>query len=71
MAKNTFVAEVSFNIKPITYRNCVLSTITMIDILVTISTAVGTGCNFPRGEVGSKFHHIRTYNRLSISYLYL
>ena len=35
MAKNTFVAEVSFNIKPITYRN--LSAIAMIDILVTIA----------------------------------
>ena len=53
---------------PITYRNCVLSTqCVLIDITVTISTAVGTKCNFPHGEVGTKSHHIKTYNRLTIS----
>ena len=40
----------------------------MIDIIVTISTAVGTGFNFPHCEVGTKFHHIRTYNRLTINH---
>ena len=38
-----------------------------IDITVTISIAVATGCNFPHGEVGKKSHHIKVYNRLSIS----
>ena len=47
--------------KLITYRNCVLSTeCVLIDIIVTISTAAGTGCNFPHGEVGTKSHHIKT-----------
>ena len=49
---------------------CVLSRPTecvLIDIIVTISIAIGTGCNFPQGEVGTKFHPIKTYNRLTIS----
>ena len=34
--------------KPITYRNCVLSSeCVLIVIIVAISTVVGTGCNFP------------------------
>ena len=34
--------------KPITYRNCVLSTgYVLIYIIVTINTTVGNGCNFP------------------------
>ena len=55
--------------KPITYRNCVLSTeCVLIDIIVKISIAVCTGCNFPQGEVGTKSHHIKIYhNRLTIS----
>ena len=54
--------------KPITYRNGVLSTeCVLIDIIVTISIAVGNGCNFPHGEVGTKSHHIKTYNRLTTS----
>ena len=28
----------------------------LIDIIVTISIAVDTGWNFPRGEVGTKSH---------------
>ena len=40
--------------KPITYRNCVLTTeCVLADIIVTISIAVGTGCNVPNGEVGT------------------
>ena len=39
----------------------------LIDIIVTISIAVGTGCNFPHGEVGTKSQHVKTYNRLTIS----
>ena len=35
--------------------------VSWIDILVTISIAVGTGCNFPHGEVGTKSHHIKTW----------
>ena len=55
--------------KPITIRNCALSTeCVLIDIIVTISTAVGTGCNFPHGEVGTTSHQIKTYdNRLTTS----
>ena len=60
----------AINIKPwksITYRNCVLSTESaLIDITMTISTASGTGCNFPHGEVGTKSNHMKTYNRLTI-----
>ena len=44
MATNTFVAEVTF-------AECVL-----IDIIVTISMHLGTGCNICRGEVGTKSH---------------
>ena len=29
----------------------------LIDIVVTISTAIDTGCNFPHGEVGTKSPH--------------
>ena len=32
-----------------------------------ISTAVGSGYNFPHGKVGTKFHHIITCNRLTVS----
>ena len=49
---------------------CVLSRPTecvLMDIIVTISIAIGTGCNFPHREVGTKPHHIKTYNRLTIS----
>ena len=47
--------------KPITYRNCVLSTeFGLIDIIVAISIAVDTACNVPYGEVGTKSHHIKT-----------
>ena len=47
---------------------CILSTeCVLIDIIVTIST-VGTGCNFLHGEVSTRSHHIKTYNRLTISY---
>ena len=39
-----------------------------VDIIVTISIAIGTGCNFPDGEIGTKSHHIKTYdNRLATS----
>ena len=60
------------DIIPITSRNlsteCVLSTERVpIDIIVTISTAVGCGCNFHYGEAGTKSHHIKTYNRLTTS----
>ena len=50
---------------------CALSTeCVLIDIIVTISIAVGTGCNFPHGEVGTKSHHIKTYhNRMTTSQL--
>ena len=35
---------------------------------INIKPAVGTGCNFPHREVGTKSHHIKTYhNRLTIS----
>ena len=53
--------------KPIAYRNCVSTECVLIDILVAIRIAVGTGCNFPHGKVGTKFHHIKIYNRLTIS----
>ena len=55
--------------RPITYRNCVLSIECVLkDIIVIISIAVGTGCNFPHREVDTKFHHIKTcHNRLTIS----
>ena len=50
------------------YKICVLSTeCVLIDITVTISIAVGTGCNFPHGGVGTKSHHIKTYHWLTIS----
>ena len=51
---------------------CVLSRPTecvLIDIIVTISIAIGTGCNFPHvgtecnfphGEVDTKSHHLKT-----------
>ena len=42
---------------------CVLSIeCVLIDIIVTTTTAVGTGYNFPHGEVGIKSNHIKTYN---------
>ena len=48
---------------------CLSTECVLIDIIVTISKAVGTGCNFPHGEVGTKSRHIKTYcNRLTISY---
>ena len=54
--------------RPITYRNCVLSIECVLKDIVTISIAVGTGCNFPHREVDTKFHHIKTcHNRLTIS----
>ena len=66
----TGIRETENNIKPwksVTYRNCVLSTeCVLIDIIVTISTAVGTVCTFSHGKVGTKSHHIKTY-RLTIS----
>ena len=47
---------------------CVLSTeCVLIDVIPTITTAIGTGCNFPQGEVGTTSHHIKTYNKLTIS----
>ena len=51
------------------YKLCVLSTeCVLVDIVVTINIAVGTGCNVPHGVVGTKSHHIKTYhNRLTIS----
>ena len=53
--------------KPIDYRNSVLtSECVLIDIIVIISMAVGTGCSLPHGEVGTESHHIKTYNRLTI-----
>ena len=40
---------------------CVLSTeYVLIDIIVKISIAIGSGCNFPHGEVGTKPYHIKT-----------
>ena len=30
------------------------------DNYTIIVTAVGTGCNFPHGEIGTKFYHIKT-----------
>ena len=48
--------------KPVTYKNCVSSTeCVLIDIIVTISVAVVTGCNFPHGEVGTKSRHIKAW----------
>ena len=42
----------------------------LIDIIVTITIVVGTGCNFPHGKVGTKSHHIKTYhNRMTKSQL--
>ena len=64
------VRETKNNIKPwkpIAYRKCVSTECVLIDILVTIRIAVGAGCNFPHGKVGTKFHHIKIYNRLTIS----
>ena len=47
---------------------CILSTECVLrDIIVTITIAVGTGCNFPHGEAGTKSDHIKIYNRLTIS----
>ena len=50
---------------------CVSSTecalIDIIDIIVTVTIAVGTGCYFPHGEIGTKSHHIKTFNRLTIT----
>ena len=57
----------TINIKPWKPITCKSTACVLIDIIVTISTAVGTGCNFPRGEVGTKSHYIKTYNRLTIS----
>ena len=34
----------------------------LIDLVVTISIAVDTRYNFSHGEVGTKFHPIKTYN---------
>ena len=49
--------------KPIIYKNCVLSNgCVLIDIVASISMAVGTECNFPHGEVGIETHHIKRYN---------
>ena len=50
------------------WKLCALSTeCDLIDIIVTISIAAGTGCNLPYGEVGIKSHHIKIYhNRLTI-----
>ena len=41
---------------------CVLTVCVLIDITVTINIAVGTGSNFPHHKVGTKSHHIKTYN---------
>ena len=38
----------------------------LIDIIATISIAVGTGCNFTHDEVGTKSDHLKIYNRLTI-----
>ena len=47
---------------------CVLSTeCVLIDIIVTNSIAVGTAYIVSHGEVGTKSHNIKTYNRLIIS----
>ena len=52
--------------KPITYRNCVLSTeCVLIDIMMAISIAVGNGYDFAHGEVGTTYNHIKTYDRLT------
>ena len=48
--------------KPFTYRNCVLNTeCVLIGIIVTISTSVCSGCNFPHSNVGTNSHHRKTY----------
>ena len=39
----------------------------LINIIVTVCTAVDTRCNFPHGDIGTRSHHIKTYNRLTIS----
>ena len=55
--KNQYKAMETYYLKKL----CVLSTeCVLIDIIVTISITVGTGYNFPHGEVDTKSHHIKT-----------
>ena len=53
------------NLLPI--ETCVVSTECVLIDIVTISIDVGTGWGFPHNEVGTKSHHIKIYNRLTIS----
>ena len=46
---------------------CLSTECIMIDIIVTISVAVGTGCSIPHSDVDTKSYHIKTYNRLTTS----
>ena len=52
-----------------TFSIYLILNVSWIETILTISIAIGTGCNFLHGEDGTKSYHMKTYdNRLTTSW---